>query len=159
MGDVIVRRADFTDDHHALLDLAARDPFTKGASNPIYLGYNNYRAGKIYLAEDEDTEELLGFICFNHGTRVNYSSIYYMGVAAAARRRGVGRALLRHVLATSPHGEIVLLVMATNTGAQRFYRDHGFRKKEDVINASKQLNFRLRVTRARYEAATGETLP
>lgn len=159
MSNVAIRRADFHDDHHALLELANKDPFTKGATNPIYLGYNNYRAGKIYVAEDEETEQLLGFICFNHGTRVNYSSIYYMGVDPAARRRGVGRALLRHVLASSPHGQIVLLVMATNKGAQRFYHDHGFRKKEDVVNASKDLNYRLRVTRSRYERATGETLP
>jgi ribosomal-protein-alanine acetyltransferase len=53
-----------------------------------------------------------------------------LGVLPAARRRGVGRRLLEHVLALSraSGGRRVLLEVArSNTGARRLYESAGFR--------------------------------
>ncbi len=56
--------------------------------------------------------------------------VLLLGVAPAARRAGVGSALLRHALAEVPAPERCLLeVREGNAGARAFYRRLGFREE------------------------------
>jgi len=64
--------------------------------------------------------------------------ILNLAVAPAARRQGVGKALLQHALTRAcAHGvhNIFLEVRTSNFGAHRFYEAHGF------INAGKRANY------------------
>ncbi len=52
--------------------------------------------------------------------------IVNIAVAPAARRRGVGTALLRAIDAASPAGDLVLMAEAGNAGALALYEREGF---------------------------------
>ena len=49
-----------------------------------------------------------------------------LAVAPAARRRGIGGALLRAVEAALPQGNVLLMVEAENLAAQALYRQEGY---------------------------------
>jgi ribosomal-protein-alanine N-acetyltransferase len=52
--------------------------------------------------------------------------IMNVAVAPAARRRGIGTALLRAVEAAIPAGDVMLMAEQWNTGAQELYEREGY---------------------------------
>jgi ribosomal protein S18 acetylase RimI-like enzyme len=68
--------------------------------------------------------------------------VYYVGVAPAYRRRGIGAALMRRVeeaLQAVGCGKLNLQVRAGNDGAVAFYRGLGF-KVEERVSMGKRLD-------------------
>lgn len=76
--------------------------------------------------------ECVGCVLLNDSAaRGNEAEVAYLGVRPAWRRRGVGRAMLRHALNDAarrgrPH--VCLAVDATNVAARRLYESEGFRE-------------------------------
>ena len=56
----------------------------------------------------------------------NDSRVINLAVDPAARRGGVGTALLRKLEVALPHGNLLLMVEAENSGAQALYRQEGY---------------------------------
>ena len=76
------------------------------------------------IARDPSTGEVLGNVItdrYRGNTR-----IVNIAVAERARRRGVGRQLLRAVEQRYPEGNIVLAVEQGNVAAQRLYENEGY---------------------------------
>lgn len=86
----------------------------------------------LFLAVDEDTDEMLGF----HWTKVHgpdLGEVYVVGVDPAAQGRGLGAVLtltgLHHLaerLSRSSHPTVMLYVEADNSAAVKTYRKLGF---------------------------------
>lgn len=74
--------------------------------------------GWVTLAEQ--ATEIVGFAARDD------AHLHALYVARHARDRGVGSDLLRHAQAKAPM--LTLWTFEANTGAQRFYRRHGFRE-------------------------------
>jgi ribosomal protein S18 acetylase RimI-like enzyme len=113
--------------HHPRLDVAAlaRDVF---GPNPRLTLFVAEKAGEDRL------KPLVGFISYYE----NYSSwegragihIGDLWVTAADRGRGVGSALLRHVISRFEDRRIDVFVIRNNADARFVYERHGFKEQE-----------------------------
>jgi ribosomal protein S18 acetylase RimI-like enzyme len=56
------------------------------------------------------------------------ASIEFVATSAAHRRQGVARALIEHIIMTTPFESFVVEVADTNPGAIRLYEERGFRE-------------------------------
>lgn len=82
--------------------------------------------GVIFLVARTDAQTVAGcIIADRHRGNVR---IMNLAVAEAARRQGIGTALLRGVEAAFPDGDIVLMAEEWNTGAQALYTREGFQR-------------------------------
>ena len=126
----------------AVRDLVSRAYAGDFELNPAYLAEiervaERARAADVWVAVDVSTGALLGTVTTPRaGSRLSPVARHddeldfrFLGVAAAARGRGVGEALVRHVLALAASRGIRRVVL--NTGpemrsAQRLYERLGF---------------------------------
>ncbi len=76
------------------------------------------------VARDAETGEVLGNVITDH--QHGNTRIVNIAVTSHARRRGIGRQMLRALDEWCPEGDIVLSVEAENTGAQRLYEQEGY---------------------------------
>ena len=82
--------------------------------------------GVVFLVARTDARPVAGcVIADRHRGNVR---IMNLAVEAAARRQGIGAALLRGVEAAFPAGDIVLMAEEWNTGAQALYAREGFQR-------------------------------
>lgn len=95
--------------------------------------------GEMLIAEQGDT--LIGFVDY-HCRRDGQVTLYHIVVAPAARRQGVGRALLAGLEETarvSDSGRI-LLKCPIDLPANTFYQHYGFQLAETVNGRRRALN-------------------
>jgi ribosomal-protein-alanine acetyltransferase len=86
--------------------------------------------GAMWVAVDPKTGELLGYAGVEVSALWGEMDVINIAVAAAQRRQGVGRLLLERIISLCRRRRVPLLwlrVRASNRGAQRFYRQMGFR--------------------------------
>jgi len=104
----------------------------------------------VFLCEDDGA--IVGMLDF-HGyphSQMQHGGILGMSVAAAYRRRGIGRALLAESIRWAPsHGvtRLELEVFATNVAAVRLYEHAGFQtegcRRGAVLSAGKAVDMLL----------------
>ena len=100
------------------------DPWSEGGlaaelANPL----------AVFRAAVSPSGEVMGYAGMNHVLDEGY--IDNIAVGEAFRGRGVGSSLLRELIAYAREKEMAFLtleVRASNLGAQRLYRKHGFRE-------------------------------
>lgn len=105
----------------AAIAAAAPEPWSEGQ----LLSELESAAARLFVAEDEGG--LLGFAVFQ--LAAGEASLYALNVAPAARRKGVGRALLAgalDALKAEGAGQCFLEVRAANAPALALYRQLGF---------------------------------
>ena len=122
--DVIIEPAGFGD--ITAVARIQREAFRPG------LAYSRFALSLLWLlpvttflvARDPVSGDVLGNVITDrqHGN----TRIINIAVARHARRRGVGRQLLRALDRWCPDGDIVLSVETENTGAQRLYEQEGY---------------------------------
>jgi ribosomal-protein-alanine N-acetyltransferase len=86
--------------------------------------------GAMWVAVDPKTREILGYAGVEVSALWGEMDVINIAVASAHQRRGVGRLLLEHIIRLCRRRRVPLLwlrVRASNRGAQRFYRQMGFR--------------------------------
>ena len=86
--------------------------------------------GAMWVALDPQNDEIVGYAGIEISTLDGEMDIINIAVAAAHRRRGVGRLLIEWIVRQCRRRGIPLLwlrVRASNRGAQRFYQRMGFR--------------------------------
>ncbi|WP_164863681.1 GNAT family N-acetyltransferase [Agromyces sp. LHK192] len=94
---------------------------------------------EVWVAENVVTGELLGTVTTpREGVRLSGVAVHddeldfrFLGVAGSARGRGVGEAMVRHVLALAAERGLRRVVLNTGTqmrGAQRLYERMGFER-------------------------------
>lgn len=92
----------------------------------------------VLLARDNDSGEALGFVqLYPSFSSVRMQTLWILNdlfVAPAARRRGIGRALLAAARAHGEHSGAIRLTLSTaadNTRAQALYADTGWVRESD----------------------------
>ena len=105
----------------AIERVAFTDPWSRG-------DFVDCLAGGMQVLVAEDGDQIVGYAV---GRAVlDQGEILNLGVPLPARRRGVGRALVRHLLASFAAAgvrEAFLEVRESNLAAQRLYQSFGFR--------------------------------
>lgn len=123
--------------------------YTRDFSNHIFSGEHAYEKGWIAVAHWTGSiasppglvcPPALGYYCVRHKVREPVTELYFITVDPAARGYGVGRALIDHLAANSPHKRIGLNCAKDNGGALKFYDRLGF---EIVDEALKGTGYRL----------------
>jgi len=87
--------------------------------------------GGLWVAEDRDTGEVLGYAGIEESALKGEADIINIAVAEAHRRRGVSRALVGWIVRYCRRRGIEMLWLrarASNVSAQRFYRAVGFQE-------------------------------
>jgi ribosomal-protein-alanine N-acetyltransferase len=86
--------------------------------------------GALLAAEDRATGEVVGYAGLETSALWGEADIINIAVAASHRRHGVGRLFIERIVRLCRQRGVPLLwlrVRASNRGAQRFYRQMGFR--------------------------------
>ncbi len=92
-------------------------------------GQSTPSRGAIWVAEQPESGEILGYAGVEVSALCGEMDIINIAVAAAYRRRGIGRAFLEKIVKRCRESRVPLLwlrVRASNVGAQQFYRQTGF---------------------------------
>jgi ribosomal-protein-alanine acetyltransferase len=106
---------------HAIEVASFADPWRREGFRDLVLG----GAGRLVVAEAADG--IVGFAVSYHAA--DEAEIANVAVAASARRRGIGRALVDAVVAAAAEGgarAVFLEVRASNAAAQALYAARGF---------------------------------
>ena len=106
---------------HAIEVASFADPWRREGFRDLMLG----GAGRLVVAEADDG--VVGFAVSYHAA--DEAEIANVAVAPAARRRGIGRALVDAVIAAAEAGgkrQVFLEVRASNAAAQALYAARGF---------------------------------
>lgn len=111
-------------EHEWPLQLSRLHPVLQDFSSIRYSSQSAYIGGGIAVAF-ERLGRPVGFYCARHKVRVPETSLYFIGVRPPLRR-GVGTALLQHLMMCCEHPRIVLNCLKDNEVALAFYRRHGF---------------------------------
>jgi ribosomal protein S18 acetylase RimI-like enzyme len=121
-------------DHAAIMRVAKQTPWTKDFGNQLrYSSPQNYERGWILVAKVPNLEatpgvyKVIGFACFRPKVRQPETTLYFVGVDPAARRRGIGWALIEHMMAQVVPPKLVLKCGKNNPDAKKFYDKHQFR--------------------------------
>ena len=88
--------------------------------------------GEMWVAEDTDTDDLLGYAGVEVSALWGEMDVINIAVAPEHRRRGVGQALMRWIMDLCRREGVPLLwlrVRASNQIARRFYRRLGFTQR------------------------------
>lgn len=138
--------------HKEILKLSALSKFTKGFSG-VGMGSveDYYTRGWVSVMLEKG--EVIGFLCMHHcvrkpvrkqGKELYYtkfsalygrvhSSVYYVGTSYP--RNGVGTALLRHAMKTSPNELLELISEKENEQGLKFYKALGFKVVGEGANS------------------------
>ncbi|MEM9064911.1 MAG: GNAT family protein [Planctomycetota bacterium] len=102
-----------------------------------------YQVAFVAIIEVDGEEQLIGEISFRTlgRRRANHRGMFGISVAAAYQGRGIGRAMIQHLLdwaCKHPTIEIVALgCYAENTRAQKLYREIGFVEEGRAVDMFK----------------------
>lgn len=132
----------------ALVRLAATGGrYTRDFSNIMFSGEPAFSKGWIRVATwtvdtplpvrtELKAPPYLGLYCVRHKTRTPVTELYFITVDPAARKMGVGRALMRDIMMQSPHREIGLNVMKDNAPAIAMYHALGFHTTSEAFKGT-----------------------
>lgn len=128
------------DCHDWIVDVAKTSTYTKDFTNRLMFSpASAYEKGWIKIAVDTEGEwqgeldNIVGFTCVRHKTRVPETMLYFITVLPHLRSLGIGERLIEAVMRDGPHSVMSLNVMKENTAAVRFYRRMGFEIAGDAL--------------------------
>mgnify|MGYP003376256636 CR=1 FL=1 len=101
--------------------------------------HKQIEGGEVLIAEQGGA--LVGFVDY-HRRRDGQVTLYHILVAPAARRQGVGRALLAGLAAAAraSGAERILLKCPVDLAANAFYQRHDFQLRETLNGRKRALN-------------------
>lgn len=114
-----------------ICSIAVQSKYTKDFSRILFVRQaieEHYQKEHVGVAVDKN--KIIGFVLVNHLKRKPYSSIYYMGVDKENKMGGVGRALVKWALNSSPWKALQLICEEANVEGSRFYPAVGFKEIE-----------------------------
>ena len=111
-----IRRSEILD-HPYLLGISRQSKYTRDFSNSMmFSSAHAYNVGWISQAIEDDYRIPLGFTCIREKIRSPETVLYFIGVDAAHKGKGVGRALIQNIIDTD------------NAEARAFYASLGFQE-------------------------------
>ena len=112
--------------------------------------------GVVFLVARGDTLPVAGcVIADRHRDNIRIMNI---AVDPAARRQGIGTALLRGVEAAFPTGDIVLMAEEWNTGAQALYEREGYLRSGSTNDYYGKGRHGILMKKTRHAPDSSETL-
>ncbi len=117
------------EDRRAINRIARQSPYTKGAIGQMFMPEIAFHRGEVLVARSRHGQ-VVGFTAIRHLSQKSkpWTSLHYVGIDEDWRGRGIGEALVRRVLAESPHGCVRLKCEVENKRAHRFYKRMGFKR-------------------------------
>jgi ribosomal protein S18 acetylase RimI-like enzyme len=112
--------------HKELMQIAKQTKWTKDFSNQMMFGAC-YERGWVLGAWEQEGGPIVGFACYRIKVRVHETTLYFVGVDAASRGRGVGTELIRTIMANkAAHRTMVLKCAKDNLSAKKYYDGQAF---------------------------------